>query len=50
MAQRAVRALRAVKAHILGAVLNDVDVGSSRYAYYYETYQRYGYDDIKDTA
>jgi polysaccharide biosynthesis transport protein len=50
LAQQALRTLRAVKAHVLGAILNDVDVGDSRYGYYYEAYRRYGYDDAKDTA
>ncbi len=50
LAQRTIRTLRAVKAHILGAVLNDVDIGRARYGYYYETYRRYGYDDAKDTG
>ncbi len=50
LAQRALRTLRAVNAHLLGAILNDVEVGNSRYGYYYEAYRRYGYDDAKDTA
>jgi polysaccharide biosynthesis transport protein len=50
LAQRAIRTLRAVNAHILGAILNDVDIGNSRYGYYYEAYRRYGYDDAKHTA
>jgi polysaccharide biosynthesis transport protein len=50
LAQRAVRTLRGVNAHVLGAILNDVDLGSSRYGYYYAAYRRYGYDDAKDTA
>jgi polysaccharide biosynthesis transport protein len=50
MAQRAIRTLRAVNAHVLGAIVNDVDVSNSRYGYYYEAYRRYGYDDAKDTA
>ena len=50
LAQRAVRTLRGVKAHLLGAILNDVDLGNSQYGYYYGSYRRYGYDDAKDTA
>jgi len=50
LAQRAIRTLRGVKAHVLGAILNDIDFASSRYGYYYEAYRRYGYDDAKDTA
>ena len=50
LAQRALRTLKAVKAHVLGAVLNDVDSGHSKYGYYYEAYRRYGYDDAKDTV
>ena len=49
-AQRAIRTLRAVNSHIFGAILNDVNVDDSRYGYYYDAYQRYGYDDAKDTA
>ncbi len=50
LAQRALRTLRAVQAHVLGAILNDVDIGDSRYGYYYEAYRRYGYEDAKDTV
>jgi len=50
LALRAVQTLRGVNAHVLGAILNNVDLGSSRYGYYYEAYRRYGYDDAKDTA
>jgi polysaccharide biosynthesis transport protein len=50
LAQRALRSLQTVKAHLLGAILNDVDVGKSRYNYFYESYRRYGYDDAKDAS
>ena len=40
-AWRGRRALQDVKAHIYGAVLNDVDLGSRAGQYYY--YYRYGY-------
>ncbi len=50
LALRALSTLRAVNARVLGAILNDVEAGDSRYGYYYEAYRRYGYDDAKDTV
>jgi len=41
-AQRAVRALRDVKARIFGATLNDIDSGDPRYGDYYYAYRQYG--------
>ncbi len=49
LALRALRSLRAVKARILGAVLNDVDVGNPRFGYSY-AYTRYGYGDPNEAA
>ncbi len=43
VAQQAIRALRDAKAHILGAVINDLDVESRKYGYYYYSYyKKYG--------
>lgn len=42
MAKNAVNQLQAVGAHILGAVLNAVDIGKDKYYYYYY-YQYYNY-------
>jgi succinoglycan biosynthesis transport protein ExoP len=50
LAQRAVRALRAVQAKLLGGIVNDVDIDDSRYGSYYEAYRRYGYDDASDSG
>ncbi|AKU93096.1 GumC family protein [Vulgatibacter incomptus] len=41
LAARMLRSLRDVNAPLLGAVLNDVDLGSQEYGYY--SYKRYGY-------
>ena len=43
-AARTVRALNEVNARMLGTILNDVDLESKSYGYYYyQYYQRYGY-------
>jgi capsular exopolysaccharide synthesis family protein len=42
LVRRAVRVLADVKAPLFGAVLNDVELGSSKYGGYYATYQGYG--------
>ncbi|MBN2497199.1 MAG: polysaccharide biosynthesis tyrosine autokinase [Deltaproteobacteria bacterium] len=41
IARRAVKQLRDVKANILGAVINDLDIQHREYGYYY--YRQYGY-------
>jgi capsular exopolysaccharide synthesis family protein len=41
MARRAVRQLTNVNAHLLGAVINDLDLSHRSYGYYY--YRQYGY-------
>lgn len=51
--QQAVRAMRDGNAHILGAVINDLDVESRKYGYYYYSYYKkyggyYGEDDDGD--
>jgi Mrp family chromosome partitioning ATPase len=37
-AQRAIRTLMAVRARLLGVILNDVEIGGSRYYGYYDYY------------
>ncbi len=41
-AQRAIRSLMSVRARLLGVILNDVEIGSSRYYGYYEYYSNGG--------
>jgi capsular exopolysaccharide synthesis family protein len=50
VASRTVRALKDVKANILGAVLNDVNINRSRYGDYYfgYSYRYYGYGGDKN--
>lgn len=55
VAQQAVRALRDGQAHILGAVINDLDVESRKYGYYYYSYYKkyggyYGEDEAEHGA
>jgi succinoglycan biosynthesis transport protein ExoP len=52
LAKRAVKALTDVKARIFGAVLNDVESGTSRYGSYYSAYRGYGteYQESQETA
>jgi polysaccharide biosynthesis transport protein len=40
-ARRAIRGLLDVKARLFGAIINDIDLNSHKYGYYY--YSRYGY-------
>jgi capsular exopolysaccharide synthesis family protein len=48
--QRAARSLGDVKARILGAVLNDIDMQDSRYGGYYYAYGQYYGDKREGTA
>ena len=52
MARRAVRVLTDVKARIFGAVLNDVELGSSKYGGYYAPYRGYAaeYQQPRESA